>query len=174
MSTPYWVQDAIFYQIFPDRFAIGDPASVPPHTAKWGSPPTLFEFQGGDLRGVIRHFDYLLELGITALYLNPIFFATSTHRYNTSDFYRIDPRLGDMTDFNALLDVAHRNNIRVVLDGVFNHVGRGFFVFVNVLENGFDSAYRIGSTSTARRSMLTGRARQAIMPGGGTTRACPS
>jgi cyclomaltodextrinase / maltogenic alpha-amylase / neopullulanase len=142
MTTPYWVQDAIFYQIFPDRFADGDKSNNPPNLLKWGAPPTVEGFQGGDLRGIIQHFDYLLDLGITALYLNPIFAATSTHRYNTTDYYQIDPKLGTMEDFRALLETAHRNDVRIVLDGVFNHVGRGFFAFVDVLENGDQSAYK--------------------------------
>lgn len=142
MPTPYWVQDAIFYQIFPDRFANGDPTNDPPNLQKWGSAPTAWGFQGGDLRGIIQHFDYLLDLGITAIYLTPIFTSPSTHRYNTSDYYQIDPKLGSLADFHALVDVAHRNEVRIVLDGVFNHVGRGFFAFVDVLENGENSPYK--------------------------------
>jgi glycosidase len=142
MTTPYWVPDAIFYQIFPDRFANGDPENDPPNVEPWGSPPSLHGFQGGDLRGIIRRFDYLLELGVNAIYLNPIFASPSTHRYNTSDYYQIDPRLGTLADFDALLDIAHRNDMRVVLDGVFNHCGRGFFAFADVLENEEASPYR--------------------------------
>jgi cyclomaltodextrinase / maltogenic alpha-amylase / neopullulanase len=142
MPTPYWVQDAIFYQIFPDRFANGDLSNDPPNLQKWGTSPTSWGFQGGDLRGIIQHFDYLLDLGINAIYLNPIFSATSTHRYNTSDYYQIDPKLGTIVDFRALLDTAHHNNVRIILDGVFNHVGRGFFAFVDVLENGDRSPYK--------------------------------
>ncbi len=142
MSTPYWVQDAIFYQIFPDRFANGDSNNDPPNLQKWGSAPTLWGFQGGDLRGIIQHLDYLLDLGITAIYLNPIFSSPSTHRYNTSDYYQIDPKLGSLADFRVLVDILHKNDIRLVLDGVFNHVGRGFFAFVDVLENGEHSPYK--------------------------------
>jgi glycosidase len=141
MSVPAWVQDAIFYQIFPDRFYNGDPANDPPSLQPWGAAPTYQGFQGGDLRGIIHKFDYLLDLGITALYLNPIFTATSNHRYNTHDYYTIDPTLGTMEDFHALLDVAHKNQVRVVLDGVFNHCGRGFFAFNDILENGPESRY---------------------------------
>ena len=142
MTVPYWVQDAIFYQIFPDRFANGDVRNDPPNVDAWGSKPTIWNFMGGDLRGVIQKFDYLLDLGITAIYFNPIFQATSNHRYNISDYYRIDPKLGDMKDFRALLEVAHRNDVRVILDGVFNHCGRGFFAFNDVLENREHSAYQ--------------------------------
>jgi len=142
MTVPYWVQDAIFYQIFPDRFANGDPSNDPPNVVPWGSQPTVWNFMGGDLRGVIQRFDYLLDLGVTAIYFNPIFLATSNHRYNIGDYYRIDPKLGDMADFHALLEVAHRNDVRVILDGVFNHCGRGFFAFNDVLDNGEHSPYR--------------------------------
>jgi glycosidase len=142
MSVPEWVQDAVFYQIFPDRFANGDPSNDPPNVHPWGSPPTNHGFQGGDLRGIIHRFDYLLDIGVNALYLNPIFQATSTHRYNTTDYKRIDPRLGTEADFHELLDLAHRNGVRVILDGVFNHCGRGFFAFNDLLENEAHSAFR--------------------------------
>lgn len=142
MTTPYWLQDSIFYQIFPDRFANGDRENDPPNVQKWGSPPTSRGFQGGDFRGIIQHFDYIIDLGINALYLTPIFSSPSTHRYNASDYFQIDPKLGTLTDFHALINIAHRNDIRIVLDGVFNHCGRGFFAFTDVLENGEDSPYR--------------------------------
>lgn len=141
MTVPEWVQDAIFYQIFPDRFANGDRSNDPPNVQPWGAKPTIWGFQGGDLQGIIQKFDYLLDLGINAIYLNPIFQATSNHRYNTTDYYRIDPKLGTMDDFRALLDLAHRNGVRIILDGVFNHCGRGFFAFNDVLENQEHSPY---------------------------------
>ncbi len=142
MSTPYWVQDSIFYQIFPDRFANGDLTNDPPNVQAWGAAPTVWDFQGGDLRGIIQRFDYLLDLGITAIYLNPIFQATSNHRYNTTNYFAIDPKLGTMEDFRALIDEAHHNEVRVILDGVFNHCGRGFFAFNDLLENGSHSPYK--------------------------------
>jgi len=142
MTVPYWVQDAVFYQIFPDRFANGDPDNDPPNIQPWGAPPTINGFQGGDLRGILHRLDYLLDLGVNAIYLNPIFASSSTHRYNTCDYYQVDPKLGNLSDFKALLDAAHRNGMRVVLDGVFNHCGRGFFAFNDVLENGAHSAYK--------------------------------
>ena len=142
MTVPYWVPDAVFYQIFPDRFANGDPKNDPPNVAPWGSQPTIWNFMGGDLRGILQHLDYLLDLGVTALYLNPIFQATSNHRYNTTDYYRIDPKLGTLADFQALLHACHANGVRVILDGVFNHTGRGFFAFNDILENGEHSPYK--------------------------------
>ena len=141
-SVPSWVSDAVFYQIFPDRFARGDETSPPPHYQEWGDKPTLHGFQGGDLQGIIRKIDYLLDLGVNALYLNPIFLASSNHRYNTSDYYRIDPKLGTLADFHQLVETVHRNGMRIILDGVFNHVGRGFFAFNDLLENQEDSPYR--------------------------------
>jgi glycosidase len=142
MTTPYWLADSIFYQIFPDRFANGDPDNNPPNVHKWGAIPTLHGWQGGDLRGIIQRFDYLLELGVNALYLNPIFQSPSNHGYHTSDYYKINERFGDLRDFLALLEVAHRNHVRVVLDGVFNHTGRGFLAFSDILENGEHSPYK--------------------------------
>ncbi len=142
MTVPYWVQDAIFYQIFPDRFANGNPANDPANVEVWGSKPTIWNFQGGDLRGIIQKLDYLLDLGVNALYLNPIFLSPSNHRYNTSDYYTIDPKLGTRADFDALLNAAHSNRMRVVIDGVFNHCSRGFFAFADLLENGEYSQYK--------------------------------
>jgi neopullulanase len=142
MSVPSWVQDAVFYQIFPDRFANGDPANDPPGVQPWGSTPTITGFQGGDLRGIAEHLDYLTDLGVTALYLNPIFAAASNHRYNTSDYHAIDDRLGSLADFTRLIDQAHARGLRLVLDGVFNHTGRAFFAFRDLLDRGPASAYR--------------------------------
>lgn len=141
MTVPQWVKEAVFYQIFPDRFANGDPGNDPPNVQPWGTPPTVRGFQGGDLRGIIQKLDYLTDLGVNALYLNPIFQSPSTHRYNTTDYFRIDSKLGSLEDFHALIDAAHRRNMRVILDGVFNHCGRGFFAFNDILENEAESPY---------------------------------
>ena len=142
MSVPNWVQDSIFYQIFPDRFYNGDQSNDPFNVQTWGSPPTIHGFQGGDLRGITGKLDYLIDLGINALYLNPIFASASNHGYHTDDYYKINPCYGTMADFKDLLDGAHSRGIKVVLDGVFNHTGRGFFAFHDLLENGKDSAYK--------------------------------
>ena len=142
MTVPDWVQDSVFYQIFPDRFANGDLSNDPSNTRPWEAIPTSWGFHGGDLRGIIQHFDYLLDLGVDALYLNPIFQATSNHRYNTTDYMQIDPKVGDMADFRDFMVLAHQNKVRVILDGVFNHCGRGFFAFNDILENQEHSPYR--------------------------------
>jgi cyclomaltodextrinase / maltogenic alpha-amylase / neopullulanase len=142
-TTPDWVQDAIFYQIFPDRFARSsrNPASNLPFEP-WDSPPTPHGYKGGDLYGIVEKLDYLKELGITALYLNPIFSSASNHRYHAYDYYTVDPLLGGDAAFKELLEKAHRKDIRIILDGVFNHASRGFWQFHHVLESGDGSPYR--------------------------------
>ena len=142
MSVPDWVQDAIFYQIFPDRFANGDLDNDPPNVQPWGSSPNRWDYQGGDLRGIIDNFDYLLDLGVNAIYLNPIFHSSANHRYHIIEYNKIDPFLGDINDFQDLIDIAHGNDVRIILDGVLNHCGRGFFAFINLLENGEYSPYK--------------------------------
>lgn len=141
MPPPLWVKDAVFYQIFPDRFRNGDLTNDPPVVLPWNKCAVPRGFHGGDLAGITQGLDYLVELGVNALYLNPIFLSPSNHRYNTVDYYTIDPKLGKLDDFHHMLDEAHRRNMRVILDGVFNHCGRGFFAFSDVLENGADSPY---------------------------------
>ncbi|HEX6507820.1 MAG TPA: glycoside hydrolase family 13 protein [Chloroflexota bacterium] len=139
--TPSWVQDAIFYQIFPDRFAMSPAVAKPGNLEPWDSPPTIHGFKGGDLLGVAEHLDYLRDLGINAIYFCPIFKSTANHRYHTYDYCNVDPILGGNEAFFRLLDEAHRRSIRVVLDGVFNHSSRGFFQFNHILENGIKSPY---------------------------------
>ncbi len=141
MITPEWVKDAIFYQIFPDRFAASAKVAKPSGLEPWDSPPTIHGYKGGDLLGVVEKLDYLQELGITALYFNPIFQSASNHRYHTHDYYRVDPLLGGDDALRELLDAAHQRDMKVVLDGVFNHASRGLLQFNDILENGSYSAY---------------------------------
>jgi cyclomaltodextrinase / maltogenic alpha-amylase / neopullulanase len=140
-QTPDWVRDAIFYQIFPDRFARSLMVPKPAHLDEWGATPTYHGYQGGDLIGVVERLDYLVELGINAIYFTPIFQSASNHRYHTHDYEKVDPMLGGTPALRRLIDEAHARGIRVVLDGVFNHASRGFFQFHDILENGDDSAY---------------------------------
>jgi neopullulanase len=135
------VRDAVFYQIFPDRFAKSLTLAKPSHLDAWGAPPTAHGYQGGDLIGVVERLDYLQDLGINAIYFTPIFQSASNHRYHTHDYEKVDPMLGGNGALGRLIDEAHRRNMRVVLDGVFNHASRGFFQFHDILENGPNSAY---------------------------------
>ena len=140
IKTPDWVKNAIFYQIFPDRFARGKKdASVQkfnPRLEPWEAKPTLQGYKGGDLWGVIEKLDYLQDLGINALYFTPIFQSASNHRYHPHDYYKIDPMLGGNEAFDALRKATRERNMKIVLDGVFNHASRGFFFFSDILEHG--------------------------------------
>jgi cyclomaltodextrinase / maltogenic alpha-amylase / neopullulanase len=141
MYTPDWAKNAVFYQIFPDRFALSQRVKKPQGLEPWTSPPTVHGYKGGDLIGVVEKLDYLQDLGITALYFNPIFQSASNHRYHTHDYFQVDPMLGGNAALRELLDEAHKHNMKVVLDGVFNHASRGFFQFHDILENGEKSPY---------------------------------
>ena len=141
-KTPSWVNSAVFYQIFPERFCNGNPKLSPENVAPWGTKPDRQVFMGGDLPGITQKLPYLEDLGVNALYLTPIFEATSNHKYDTVDYTRIDPHFGDETDLVELINQAHKRGIRVILDGVFNHCGGGFRQFQDVAEHGEDSPFR--------------------------------
>ncbi|MGF1537522.1 MAG: glycoside hydrolase family 13 protein [Elainellaceae cyanobacterium] len=139
VQTPDWVKHAVFYQIFPDRFAKSQRSKPTPMRVPlepWDAPPTAQGYKGGDLWGVIDHLDYLKDLGFTAIYFTPVFQSTSNHRYHTHDYYQVDPLLGGNQALKDLLQAAHDRDMRIVLDGVFNHASRGFFYFNDILENG--------------------------------------
>ena len=147
-TQPDWYKNGIVYQVFPDRFARGadwreraekalaahreGPARV--LVEDWDTPPAYkksedgdileWDFYGGTLRGVREKLDYLADLGVTVIYLNPIFEAASNHRYDTADYLRIDPMLGDEEEFCALAREAAERGISIMLDGVFNHCGQ--------------------------------------------------
>ncbi|MDZ4700528.1 MAG: alpha-amylase family glycosyl hydrolase [Rhodothermales bacterium] len=197
-AEPAWVTDAIFYQIFPERFANGDLANDPtrasleyveavpenwqisPWTADWYSRAdweqdmgdNFYEHgvfhrrYGGDLQGVIDRLDYLRDLGINALYFNPLFYARSLHKYDGNTFHHIDPYFGPDPDgdlalmaqetsepstwhmtaadslFFVLVDQAHQRSVRIVIDGVWNHTGRDFFAFADIRERQEESPYK--------------------------------
>jgi glycosidase len=141
VPRPEWYRNAVFYQIFPDRFANGNPHgeidSKKPNTFLYATtadrPMYIYDenhkiarwdFYGGNLRGIIAKLPYLKRLGVTALYLNPIFEASSNHRYDTNDYLKIDPMLGTEEDFKTLITMLHENDMHLILDGVFNHVGK--------------------------------------------------
>lgn len=141
IRTPNWVKDAIFYQIFPDRFAKSTKVRKSSNLEDWDSSPTPHGYKGGDLYGVIEHLDHLEKLGVTAIYFCPVFQSGSNHRYHTHDYYNVDPMLGGNRALEDLIGAAHQKGMKVVLDGVFNHASRGFFQFHDILENGAQSAY---------------------------------
>lgn len=130
-AAPAWTRDAVVYNIFPDSFAVGK------RLAPNGAPPC----RGGTVRGVTENLDYIASLGFNCIYLNPIFAARSYHRYDTLDYYRIDPHMGAEDDLRDLVRRAHVLGIRVILDGVFNHVSSDHPFFRDVLENGRASRY---------------------------------
>ncbi|CAN5812147.1 glycoside hydrolase family 13 protein [soil metagenome] len=141
MNVPDWVAHAVFYQIFPDRYARSARVPKPTNIEAWGSPPTVHGYKGGDLLGVVERLDHLEGLGVTALYFNPVFQSGSNHRYHTHDYLRVDPMLGGDAALRELIDACHARGMRVVLDGVFNHASRGLLQFHDLLENGPASAY---------------------------------
>jgi cyclomaltodextrinase len=140
-TPPDWLRDAVFYQIFVDRFAPSERVIKPGPLEAWDAPPTHHGFKGGDLLGIVEHLDYLLDLGVNALYLTPVFASAANHRYHTYDYYNVDPLLGGNDALRELIDACHAHDLRVVLDGVFNHSGRGFWPFHHVVENGISSPY---------------------------------
>jgi cyclomaltodextrinase len=139
--VPDWAKDAIFYQIFPERFANGDASNDPVGKVAWNSVPTINNYFGGDFKGIIDHLDYLSDLGINAIYLNPIFESNTNHKYHTKDYLKVDPHFGDDETFLNFLHECHKRNIRVIIDGVFNHTGTDFFAFRDIIENGEHSKY---------------------------------
>jgi cyclomaltodextrinase len=141
-SRPDWVPDAVFYQIFPERYRNGDPANDPPGVGPWDAAPTRENFLGGDLAGIRESLSYLVDLGVTGLYMTPFFEAKTNHRYDCSDYLKIDPAMGDEQLLRELVADAHTGGIRVLLDGVFNHCGDGFWAFRDLIEKGEDSPYR--------------------------------
>ena len=143
-DPPAWVADAVIYQIFPDRFRRSGQVKAQRHLElkPWGSDPREQGFQGGDLYGVIEALDQLQAMGISCLYLTPIFSSAANHRYHAYDYFEVDPLLGGNAALDALVAALHQRGMRLVLDGVFNHCGRGFWAFHHLVENGQDSPYR--------------------------------
>ncbi|ADV64961.1 alpha-amylase family glycosyl hydrolase [Desulfurococcus mucosus] len=157
-----WVKSRVGYQIFPDRFYNGDPSNdlkanltdelwinevsrgVPVFT-RWDGPVTSLhcchQYFGGDLKGVTEKLDYLKELGVGLIYLNPIFLSGSVHGYDTYDYYTVDPKFGTLEDLKTLINEAHKRGIKVIFDFVPDHVGLGFWAFQDVYRNGRNSTY---------------------------------
>lgn len=142
-APPSWVERTVFYQIFPDRFANGDPSNDPKQVENWETGrPTFRNWFGGDLAGVRHRQDHLRELGVGAVYWNPVFASPSNHRYDTTDYLRIDPRLGTNDEFADLTRELEKSGIKTVLDGVFNHTATDFPAFATLLRDQQSAATR--------------------------------
>ena len=131
LTIPEWAKDAMVYNIFPDSFADGK------RMLSGNSKAGL----GGTIKGITKNLDYIASMGFNCIYLNPIFKAESYHRYDTLDYYEIDPQMGTKDDLKAMVQTAHSMGIRVILDGVFNHISSSHFMFRDVLQYGRDSEY---------------------------------
>lgn len=142
VNVPGWVPHTVIYHIFPDRFANGNPATDPKDVQPWDSKPTYRSYLGGDLKGIHNKLDYLQDLGIQTIYLNPVFASSSNHGYETSDYSQIEPRFGTNQEFEDLTADMHRRGMKMVLDGVFNHSGTQFFAFADLVKNQQASAYK--------------------------------
>lgn len=141
-KQPAWVRDAVFYQIFVERFFNGDENNSPKDLVPWDSEPKPKSFFGGDLKGILKKLDYLAELGINGLYLTPIFESPSNHKYDTVDYREIDRYFGDKEDLKELIRRSHEMGIKIILDAVFNHCSENFPPFLDVKEKGKESPYR--------------------------------
>jgi cyclomaltodextrinase / maltogenic alpha-amylase / neopullulanase len=142
-KAPLWVKDTIWYQIFPERYFNGDKTNDPKGTLTWHrGPVTNKETYGGDIAGIIEKLPYLADLGISGIYLTPVFESITTHKYDTRNYFTIDPTFGTEHDLIELVKKAHQLNIKVMLDAVFNHSGSDFAQWVDVKEYQESSQYK--------------------------------
>ena len=142
MPTVDWMRKAVFYQIFIDRFCVGDHNKDMSYIdLRWGDKPTVKGHAGGDLKGIIKRLDYLNKLGISGIYLTPIFESISNHKYDIKDYKKIDSQFGTTEDLIELVKKAHSLGIKVVLDAVFNHCSENMVQFQDVIKNGKASKY---------------------------------
>ena len=141
-DAPEWANGATFYQIFPDRFARSDAAHRRGAVDAWDEPPRSTSFLGGDLDGIVDHLDHIESLGVDGIYLTPIFTAPSNHKYDTTDYFAVDPDFGGNRALRRLADAVHGRGMKLLLDGVFNHAGAQWAPFVDAVEKGAASKYR--------------------------------
>lgn len=140
--SPDWGKDAIVYNIFPDSFATSERyISKQPLQEEWNGR-IVHGKQGGTIRGILENLNYIADLGCNCIYMNPIFVAGEYHKYDLVDYYHIDPCFGSNKDFRELVEACHSRGMRVIIDGVFNHVGWHFFAFDDVVKNGEKSPYK--------------------------------
>ncbi|MCL2256031.1 MAG: glycoside hydrolase family 13 protein, partial [Firmicutes bacterium] len=137
-----WMREAVFYQIFVDRFARGDATKCEKYIdQKWNDIPTPKTFAGGDIKGVIEKLDYIKNLGCNAIYLTPIFRSKSNHKYDISDYYNVDKHFGSNKDLKKLVETAHNKGMKIMLDAVFNHCSEDLNEWQDVVKNGKKSKY---------------------------------
>lgn len=138
-----WMQESIVYQIFPERFCNGDSSINPEYVMPWGEEKNLSYHSryGGDLKGIIDKLEYLEDLGVDVIYVTPIFKSNTAHKYNTCDYFNIDPEFGTVEVAKELVHKCHSKNIKIILDAVFNHSGDDFFAFQDLLTNQEKSKY---------------------------------
>lgn len=140
-KVPDWVHDAVVYNIFPDSFATSHKHISSESTQMDYNGQTVKGKLGGTLRGVAENVDYLKDLGINCVYVNPIFAAGEYHKYDLLDYFHVDPVFGGDEAFREMVDTLHANGIRIIIDGVFNHCGWYFFAFDDVVRNQEKSKY---------------------------------
>ena len=137
-----WTEHAVFYQIFVDRFNIGNKESDKSYiNCKWGDIPNPKTFAGGDLKGITQKLDYIKSLGVNTIYLTPIFKSISNHKYDISDYMEIDKQFGCNEDLKELVESAHSKGMRIMLDAVFNHCSDELAQFQDVKKKGRASEY---------------------------------
>lgn len=138
-DIPKWAAGSVAYQIFPARYATTKYVSE----KEWYKAPITNNTDlKGDIWGIINTLDHIVELGVDVVYLTPVFMAGSTHKYDTIDYYRVDPAFGTNDDLKELVRRCHELGKKVILDGVFNHTSTHFFAFEDVMRNGASSRYR--------------------------------
>lgn len=142
MAVPEWVKTATCYQIFPERFAIGNSDKDLSYVnTKWGVKPSPKSYYGGDLTGIREHLDYLVDLGVNVLYMTPVFCSPTNHKYEITDYETVDPAFGGNEALKDLIEDAHKLGIKVMLDGVFNHCSCRHPFFLDAQKNGKNSPY---------------------------------
>ena len=143
IAPPQWVSDTVWYQIMPERYARGSNFKDNGKFRKWGdfSNGQLEDLYGGNLKGITEKLPYIRSLGISGIYLTPVFISCSSHKYNTFDYRKIDPDFGTEEDMEELVRTAHDMGIKIIVDAVFNHCGHDFPIWRDVLKNGKKSKY---------------------------------
>ncbi len=138
-QVPSWAANKVVYQIFPARFASDREV---PDSVWYQAPIGPMTDLGGSLKGILSRLDYIRELGVDVIYLTPVFRSASVHKYDTIDYYTIDPAFGTEDDLKELVDRAHEMGLRVILDGVFNHTSPDFFAFQDLIAHQAESIYK--------------------------------